>query len=313
MATKDNETVNRFLSLPQNYVGKFEDVHDFPDDSLADEDDCDKIEQSKDSLYLNLLYALRQGKTSECTHNHDFNFLDEDIIEELTSIKDQIQFDFINPRFTDKFHLINDIIIPYRFFLMVYDGIQKKFRFINLGDQEKLKRKCELTSCVSNQFNGMLTVRVLDQDKRRKNYVPVYIFVDCTTSLKHYNNYYNPNSAFVAYCKEENKNTKRKEMYQCHCYDMFFRYKSNYNKHIKHCSGCPEFICTLQDDEIECYKNYIKHKRDFPFTIVGDLETTTGYILEIEGGSMFAISYCIMFNFHPLLHMTSVTCLRTFG
>lgn len=149
MATKYNETVNRFLSLSQNYVGKFEDVHDFPDDPLADGDDCDKIEQSKDSLYLNLLYALRQGKTSECTDIHDFNFLDEDIIEELTSIKDQTQFDFINPRFPDKLHLINDIIIPYGFFLMVY-FIQKKFRFINLGDQEKLKRKCKLMSRVSN-------------------------------------------------------------------------------------------------------------------------------------------------------------------
>ena len=254
MATKDNETVNRFLSLSQNYVGKFEDVHDFPDDPLADEDDCDKIEQSKDSLYLNLLYALRQGKTSECTHNHDFNFLDEDIIEELTSIKDQIEFDFINPRFTDKFHLINDIIIPYGFFLMVY-VIQKKFRFINLGDQEKLKRKCDLTSCVSNQFNGMFTVRALNQDKKRKNYLPMYIFVDCATSLKHYNNHYffeNPKITFVAHYEDENKNAKRKETYQCHYCDMFFKHKSKYNKHIKHCSGRPDFIYTFQDDEIEC-------------------------------------------------------------
>ena len=44
MATKDNETVNRFLPLSQNYVGKFEDVHDFSDDPLADEDDFNKIE-----------------------------------------------------------------------------------------------------------------------------------------------------------------------------------------------------------------------------------------------------------------------------
>ena len=30
--------------------------------------------------------------------------------------------------------------------------------------------------------------------------------------------------------------------------------------------------------------------RNFPFTVVGDLETTTGYISEIEGGSMFMTS-----------------------
>ena len=37
---------------------------------------------------------------------------------------------------------------------------------------------------------------------------------------------------------------------------------------------------------------------------MGDLETTTGYISEIEGGFMSATSHCIMFNFHPLLEMT---------
>ena len=101
---------------------------------------------------------------------------------------------------------INDINIPYGF-LKVY-VIRKKFRYINLGDQEKMQRKCKLTSCVSNQFNGMLTVRALNQDQRRKDYLPVYIFIDCTTNLRHYNNYYffeNPKSAFVAHYEEEKK------------------------------------------------------------------------------------------------------------
>ena len=74
-----------------------------------------------------------------------------------------------------------------------------------------MQRKCKLTSCVSNQFNGMLTVRALNQDQRRKDYLPVYIFIDCATSLRHYNNYYfreNLKSAFVAHYEEEKKNTK---------------------------------------------------------------------------------------------------------
>ena len=172
-----------------------------------------------------------------------------------------------------------------------------------------MQRKCKLTSFVSNQFNGMLTVRALNQDQRRKDYLPVYIFIDCTTSLRHYNNYYfseNPKSAFVAHYEEEKKNTKRKETYQCHYCDTFFRYKHRYTKHIKYCSGRPGFIYCFQDDVIESYENYFKHKKDFPFTVVGDLESTTGYISELEGGSIFATSYCIMFSFHPLLEMTPV-------
>ena len=146
--------------------------------------------------------------------------------------------------------------------------------------------------------------------------MPVYIFIDCTTSLRHYNNYYfseNPKSAFVAHYEEEKKNTKQRETYQCHYCDTFFRYKHRYTKHIKHCSGRPGFIYCFQDDVIESYENYFKHKKDFPFTVVGDLESTTGYISELEGGSTFATSYCIMFSFHPLLEMTPVVRSRSFG
>ena len=66
-------------------------------------------------------------------------------------------------------------------------------------------------------------------------------------------------------------------MYQCQYCDMFFRYKGKYIKHINHCSRRPSFIYSFQDDEIGSYENYIKHKKDFPFTVVGDLEITIGY------------------------------------
>ena len=162
----------------------------------------------------------------------------------------------------------------------------------------------------------MHTVTVLNQDSRRKDYLPVYLFIDCATSFKHYNNYYflnNLKSAFAAHYEEEGKNTKRKKTFHCHYCNTFFRYKGSFNKHIRYCSGRPGFIYSFQDEDIECYENYLKHKKDFLFTVVGDLETTTGYISEIKGGSMFATSYCLMFSFHLKLEMTPVTRLRGFG
>ena len=156
----------------------------------------------------------------------------------------------------------------------------------------------------------------MNQNNRRKDFVPGYIFIDCATSLKHYNNYYfsiNPRSAFIANYQEEGLNIKRKQTFQCHYCDMFFRYKNKFITLVKHCSGRPGFIYTFQDENVECYENCLKHKKYFPFTVVGDLETTTGYIYETEGGSMFATSYCLMFNFHSKLEMTPITCLRSFG
>ena len=135
MATKDNETINRFLPLSKNYVGKFEDPHEFVDNPLTGEDDSNKIEQSKDCLFLNLLNALRHTKTGECSHTTEFSCLDEEMLQELEVIKNLVQIDLINLCFCDKLHVVNDILIPYGFFLKVY-VLQKKFQLINLGDQE---------------------------------------------------------------------------------------------------------------------------------------------------------------------------------
>ena len=51
----------------------------------------------------------------------------------------------------------------------------------------------------------------------------------------------------------------------------------------------------------------MKQRKDFPVTVIGDIEITTRYIYENEGVSMFAMSYCVMFNFHPKLKMTPIT------
>ena len=147
MATKDNESVNSFLPSSKKYVGILDKNpynFEFLDNSLKGEDDSHKILQSKDCLFLNLLYGLRFALTEECSHATDFSCLDQDMVAEVNLIKPQIEFDFANARFTDKLHLINDTIIRYGFFLKLY-VIQIKFRCLNLADQEKLKRQNELT------------------------------------------------------------------------------------------------------------------------------------------------------------------------
>ena len=91
----------------------------------------------------------------------------------------------------------------------------------------------------------------------RKDFVLVYIFIHCATSLKHCNNYYFPinlsSAAFIAHYHKEGKNTKRKQTLQCHHWGMFFRYKNKFIKHVKRCSGRAGFIYTFRDEDIKCY------------------------------------------------------------
>ena len=127
MVTKDNESINKFLPLLQNYVGKFEDPHEIEDDPLTGEDDSKKTEQRKDCLYLNLLYAIRYGTTGGYFQTKDFSCLNEEMLKELEGIKKVLEFDRVNARFEDNLHLVNDILISYSFFLKAYN-IQKKCR-----------------------------------------------------------------------------------------------------------------------------------------------------------------------------------------
>ena len=247
MSSEKYVSVNMFLPMSKNYLGEKENHYDIVDDPLANENDSKKFKRSKDCFYLNLLYAIRHALSGEYSHTEDFSCINEDMLRELKGIKQQISFDRRHALFETRLHLVNDALASYRFFLKVY-VIQKKNRFLNLGDQNKIKGKAELTSCVSNQFNGMYIVRTIYQESRRKDYIPIYIFIDCAVSFKQFDNYYfskNPKAAFIAHYYEEGKNTKMKETFQCHYCDIFFRYKGEFLKHIKYCSGRPGFVCAF--------------------------------------------------------------------
>ena len=77
---------------------------------------------------------------------------------------------------------------------------------------------------------------------------------------------------------------------------IFSSSQNRYNRHINKCTG---FVYCFQAENLETYDSQIKHKNDFPFTVTADLETTTGYNSEIEGGSIFTTSYVMRVNFHP--------------
>ena len=79
---------------------------------------------------------------------------------------------------------------------------------------------------------------------------------------------------------------------------MFLRYQTKFNRNVKHCSGRPGFVYCFQNEDLETYENYLKHKRDFPFTVTCDLETTTGFPfrnLREDPCLLHPIVYCLIF------------------
>ena len=150
------------------------------------------------------------------------------MIEELKTIKSQLNYSSKSSQLENKLHMTNDTLITYGISLKVY-LIQKKFRILNLTDQQKRTRKTELTSCVSKHFNSMHVVRALNENSFRRNFTPAYVFIGCTVSKEYCDNYYfssNPKSAFVARY-DQGKTTKQKETFPCHYCDVFLDIKAN--------------------------------------------------------------------------------------
>ena len=161
--------------MAKSFFGEYPPVKISNDPIVHDEDNL-KIKQDKNNLYYSLLYALRFAVSGIFDHTETFACLDEDLLAELKGIISRIFYER-NPRhLNNKLHLINGVLIPHGFFLKVYN-IQKHFRYLNLEDQESIKRKYEVTTCTHSQFNGMHTVRALHQDSPKKDFLPVYIFL----------------------------------------------------------------------------------------------------------------------------------------
>ena len=130
--------------MAKNYVGEVTPATaKILNDLRKDEDDSGKIKQAKNGLYLTLLYALRHVATGKYYHTTDFSCLDEDMLKELKGIKNEILYVRRTTFLTNKLHLINDILIRYSYFIKV-NTIQKKCRYLNIGDQKKMKKKIRI-------------------------------------------------------------------------------------------------------------------------------------------------------------------------
>ena len=86
-----------------------------------------------------MLYELRFSINDICNHTFDFSCIDEDLIEELKTIKPQLNYSSKSSQLENKFHMINDTLIPNGFFLKVY-VIKKKITILNLADQQNYEK-----------------------------------------------------------------------------------------------------------------------------------------------------------------------------
>ena len=108
---------------------------------------------------------------------------------------------------------------------------------------------------------------------------------------------------------------ERGNPYQCYFCSNYFAVKDRFNSHIKNCSGLPGIVYDFNLQNVVSFEETIKYKGEIPLTAYADFETIapSGDYQDPENRKLFAVSYAIVFAWHPGLKLESVITERSFG
>ena len=260
--------------------------------------------QDDNSFFYSILYAIRYHLTEQLDQVSEEYFTSNDlkIYQDIYCLKDFLKLDLKISSFEDQCYTINHILNKNNLFLRVYEQ-KEKFRYITntLKDKKKIIR--EISYCVKEKFNGFIIVRVDFDQEIQKDFSPIDIVykpvkkenetIDCFFTDKIH-------LAFRTTFTEGEK-TKHTSAFRCYYCTKFFSRKERLEKHLKCCSGKPGYVYNFDTQNILTFKENLKHKHDIPLTAYIDFETTapTDKMFDPESCKMKAVSYAIIFAFHP--------------
>ena len=240
----------------------------------------------------------------------------KDLFEKLKASKDNLVLDLDYSNFEKTCYSTNDLFMKNGYFLRIYE-VKDKFRQINHETPKSKNIIREVSSCVKQKFNGFNVVIVECDKKIRKKYQPIDIVykpvkkVDDVIECFFLTDFYMANRASF------NKGlvTKHSNAYQCYFCRCYFVEKTKYERHLSNCSGKPWIAYDFNVQNLVTFEDTCKYKGEIPLTAHGDFETVapSDDYQDPENKSMFAVSYAIIFAFHPDLNFERVIIERSFG
>ena len=109
--------------------------------------------------------------------------------------------------------------------------------------------------------------------------------------------------------------TRHRYAWQCHyCLNCYGR-KGKYERHFEHCSGVTGIFCNFDTQHSVTFEDNLQYKGNSHLLAYCDFEIT---VLTDSGSDpeikfFFAVSYVIIFVFHPELNLDCVTIERSLG
>ena len=325
-AIQDSISDINFDQEANNY--NFDDFHEEKIDNFKDfTERLDKFKktlcfpkeiQDENSFFYAILYAVRYHLTEKLDKVSDdyFKKNDLEIFTKLYHLQDFLKLDLKVSTFEDRCYTINHILNKFNLFLRVYEE-KEKFRYITNTEKDKRKIIREISSCVKEKFNGFIIVRVDFDNEIQRNFSPIDIVYKPVKNQNEIINCYFTDKIYLAFrtTYSEGEKIKHTNAFRCYYCTKFFSRRERFEKHLTCCNGKPGYVYNFDTQNILTFEENLKLKHDIPLTAYIDFETTapTDKMLDPESCKMKAVSYAIIFAFHPKLDFERIIIERSFG
>ena len=276
---------------------------------------------NENSFFYSILYTVRYHLTNKFDDVDDEQIkvdIGAEIYDKIHPLKNFLKLDLDILNFENQCLTINRILSKNGLFLRVFK-LKDKFHFLIKQGPEKKNIIRKLSGCIIEKFNGFTVVRIEFDRRLRQKFSPIDIIykpvkkedeiIECFFSEK-------MNLAYRTTYSEDKKMTlKHGTAFQCYFCSNYYCRKDRYDRHIENCVEKPGFIYNFDAQNLLTFEENLKFKRDIPLTAYIDFETTapTDECLDPESKKMNAVSYVIIFAFHPKLKMKRVIIERSFG
>ena len=96
----------------------------------------------------------------------------------------------------------------------------------------------------------------------------------------------------------------------------YYAWQDKFHCHVENCTVHLGYVYNFNTQSLLTFEENLEYKGDVPLVAYIDFEMTAStdqQWLDPKNRKMFAVSYVIIFTFHPDLHIDHVTVERSFG
>ena len=268
------------------------------------------VEQTREnSFYSVLLFAIKFNKTEDsdfCEEEELKEKIGENLYIKLESKRDMCPLNLNKKDFDYMCFDINEILIKENMFLRVYE-LKDKFRYLFNDNNKKKNVIRRVSACIKEKFNGFHIALPSLAKGQKKDLVPVNIIYKPVRSREEIIECF--------FSENDGDDLKYSMPHECYYCSSFFAWQRDFDKHIKICSGKPGVVYDFNLQNVVTFEDNIKYKGDIPLCVYADFKTTapTNDCLNPENKTMFAVSYALVFAWHPKLNLERQVVVRGYN